>query len=39
VLDGVFPGTDGYQAVWAVCAAAVLLSIPVLGRLQDPSRR
>jgi MFS family permease len=39
VLDGAFPGTDGYQAVWGVCAAAVLLSIPVLGRLQDPSRR
>jgi MFS family permease len=39
VLDGVFPGTDGYQAVWGVCAAAVLLSIPVLGRLPETSRR
>jgi MFS family permease len=36
VLDGVFPGTDGYQAVWLVCAAAVLASVPVLGRLQEP---
>jgi MFS family permease len=35
VLDGVFPSTDGYQAMWGVCAAAVLLSIPVLGRLRD----
>jgi MFS family permease len=39
VLDGVFPGTDGYQAVWGVCAAAVLLSIPVLGRLADDRPR
>jgi MFS family permease len=36
-LGGVFPSTDGYQAMWGVCAAAVLLSIPVLGRLRDRS--
>lgn len=35
LLDGVFAKTDGYQAMWGVCAAAVLLSIPVLGRLRD----
>ncbi len=35
VLDGVFTKTDGYQAMWGVCAASVLLSIPVLGRLRD----
>lgn len=35
VLDGVFPKTDGYQAMWGVCAVAVLLSIPVLNRLRD----
>jgi MFS family permease len=37
LLDGVFPSTDGYQAMWGVCAAAVLASIPVLGRLRDRS--
>jgi MFS family permease len=35
VLGGVFDGTKGYQAMWGVCAAAVLLSIPVLGLLRD----
>jgi MFS family permease len=35
LLDGVFPGTDGYQAMWGICAAAILLSVPVLGRLRD----
>jgi MFS family permease len=35
LLDGVFPSTDGYQAMWGVCAVAVLASIPVLGRLRD----
>jgi MFS family permease len=35
VLGDIFPSTDGYQAMWGVCAAAVLLSIPVLGRLRD----
>lgn len=37
LLDGVFPSTDGYQAMWGICAGAVLLSIPVLGRLRDRS--
>jgi MFS family permease len=27
ILAGPFSGTDGYQAVWGVCAAAVLLSL------------
>ena len=35
LFAGVFPGTDGYQAMWLVCAAAILLSVPVLGRLRD----
>lgn len=35
LLDGVFPKTDGYQAMFGVCAAAVLLSIPVLNQLRD----
>jgi MFS family permease len=35
LFDGVFDSTDGYQAMWGVCAGAVLLSIPVLGRLRD----
>ena len=35
VLGGVFDGTQGYQAVWGVCAAAILLSVPVLGRLSE----
>ncbi|WP_027005719.1 MFS transporter [Conexibacter woesei] len=35
VLDGVFDGTQGYQAVWGVCAAAILLSVPFLSRLRD----
>jgi MFS family permease len=35
LLDGVFGQTEGYQAMWGVCAAAVLLSVPVLGRLRD----
>jgi MFS family permease len=35
VLGGVFDGTQGYQAMWGVCAGAVLLSVPVLGRLRD----
>jgi predicted MFS family arabinose efflux permease len=34
-LGGVFDGTQGYQAVWGVCAVAILASIPVLGRLRD----
>ncbi|HEY6761577.1 MAG TPA: MFS transporter [Baekduia sp.] len=35
LLGGVFHGTQGYQAVWGVCAAAILLSVPVLGLLRD----
>jgi MFS family permease len=35
LTEGIFPSTDGYQAMWGVCAAAVLLSIPVLTRLRD----
>jgi Na+/melibiose symporter-like transporter len=35
ILDGPFAGTDGYQAMWGVCAAAILLSVPILGRLRD----
>jgi MFS family permease len=32
-LAGVFDGTQGYQAVWGVCAAATLLSLLPLRRL------
>jgi MFS family permease len=35
LFAGIFPGTDGYQAMWLVCGAAILLSVPVLGRLRD----
>jgi MFS family permease len=35
LLDGPFSGTDGYQAMWGVCGAAILVSVPVLGRLRD----
>jgi MFS family permease len=35
VSDDVFGGTRGYQAMWGVCAAAILLSVPVLGALRD----
>jgi MFS family permease len=36
ILDhGFFAGTDGYQAMWGVCGAAILLSVPILGRLRD----
>ena len=33
---GPLDGTDGYQAMWLVCAAAILASVPVLGRLREP---
>jgi MFS family permease len=33
-LAGVFAGTHGYQAVWGVCAAAILLSLWPLRRLR-----
>ncbi|MCW2995375.1 MAG: transporter [Conexibacter sp.] len=35
VLHDPLSGTDGYQAMWGVCAAAILLSVPILGRLRD----
>lgn len=34
VLSGVFSSTEGYQAVWGVCAAAILLSLAFVGRLR-----
>lgn len=34
LLGGQFSSTHGYAAVWIVVAAAILLSIPVLGRLR-----
>jgi predicted MFS family arabinose efflux permease len=34
VLDGVFASTHGYQAVWGVCSAAILLSLVPLRRLR-----
>ena len=30
---GIFSGTAGYQAVWGVCSLAVLLSVPLVSRL------
>jgi MFS family permease len=33
-LAGVFPATEGYQAIWGVCAAAVLLSLIPLRHLR-----
>jgi MFS family permease len=35
LLDHVFSGTQGYQAMWGICGGAILLSVPVLGRLRD----
>ncbi len=35
---GLFPGTQGYQAMWAVCAASILLSIPLVNRLRHLER-
>ena len=34
VLEGPFASTDGYAAMWLVCGATVLLSLPVLARLR-----
>jgi MFS family permease len=34
-LSGVFDGTDGYQAMWGVCAVAILSAIPLLGLLKE----
>jgi Na+/melibiose symporter-like transporter len=36
-LSGVFSSTQGYQAVWGVCAAASLLSLLPLRRLHEES--
>lgn len=36
---GLFRGTDGFQAMWIVCAAASLLSLVVLQRLATASDR
>ena len=33
-LAGVFEVSDGYQAIWGVCAVAVLLSLLPLRRLR-----
>jgi MFS family permease len=38
-LDGVFSSTDGYQAVWGVCSAAILLSLLPLRRLRGAVAR
>jgi MFS family permease len=38
VSDGLLPATDGYSAVWGVCAAAVLGSIPLLRSLRRSAR-
>lgn len=42
-LHGTFSGTDGYAAMWLICGATILLSLPFLrelrlraGRLIDP---
>lgn len=32
---GLFPGTQGYQAMWAVCAVSILISVPLINRLQS----
>ena len=37
-LDGVFTATEGYQAVWGVCAAAALASMIPLRRLAAATR-
>lgn len=33
-LGGVFTHTQGYRAMWGVCSAAILLSVPLLGRMR-----
>jgi MFS family permease len=38
VFAPVFPGTRGFQAMWFVCAAAALASLPFLHRLRDADR-
>jgi len=34
LLGPLFPGTHGYAAMWIVSSGAILLSIPILGRLR-----
>jgi MFS family permease len=36
--QGVFTGTQGFQAMWLICAAAALGSLFFLGRLRDADR-
>ena len=35
IARGPLAGTDGYAAMWAVCAVAILASIPLARRLRD----
>ena len=35
---GVFTSTEGYAAVWAVCAAACVASVPFLRRVDEPGQ-
>ena len=39
LAGGAFPSTHGYAAMWIVTSAAVLASIPLLGRLAVAVRR
>jgi len=39
VLAGPLDATQGYQAMWGVCAVAILASVPVLGRLKERADR
>ena len=34
-LRGAFGSTQGFQAMWGVCSAAIFLSVPLLGRLRS----
>lgn len=38
LLEPVFPATDGYAAMWLVCSATLLGSLPFLRRLRGDSR-
>jgi len=38
VLAPVFTSTHGFQAMWFICAAAALGSLPFLHRLRDADR-
>ena len=41
-LSGVFRSTDGYQALWPICAIPILISIPLVAgliRVETPSGR